>query len=150
MGAIVANNAKIPPPPPTPTPPPPPPPPASPDHIKIFSFYGDNTTAQQGIVNVRLTGVPWVVDMPGSKVPCVPGTCFNFSHIDEGFEKYNMSSFIDLEGYNGFVWSAGSNGVPNGLADGWKAVSDTCRPVPTLNIVHINRRLRLELRCYCT
>ena len=57
IGAIVHNNAKKPTPPPVPPMPPPPPTPASPDHAKIFSFYGDNTTAQQGIVNVRLTGV---------------------------------------------------------------------------------------------
>jgi hypothetical protein len=103
-------------------------PPASAPNMKILTIYGENLTAQRGIVNVRLGqhSSPWVPHEP-------PASVFNFSEIDEGFSQYKMSSFIDLEAYNGFVYDSchelknGSRDCtglrqPNALAPGWESV----------------------------
>lgn len=101
-------------------------PPASAPNMKILTMYGENLTAQRGIVNVRLVGNAWVAHTP-------PGSVFNFSNIDEGFTQYKMSAFIDLESYNGFVYDSchvlknGTRdctglGQPNALDPRWKSV----------------------------
>ena len=73
-------------------------------HLRIFSFYGDDPVGQQGIVNVRLNNE----DFPGNVGH------FNFSSIDASFAK-NMSSFIDIGGYNNMVWKGHSGVLP-----GWQ------------------------------
>ena len=108
-------------------------PPASAPNMKILTIYGENMTAQRGIVNVRLGqhSSPWVPGPKSARLP--PASVFNFSEIDEGFSQYKMSSFIDLEAYNGFVYDSChelTNGTrdctglrqPNALAPGWQSV----------------------------
>jgi hypothetical protein len=75
-------------------------------HLKIFSMYGDDPAGQQGIVNVRLNVAPYT----GS---AAAGLAFNWSEIDAGFKKYNMSAFVDIAG---LVWHGRTGVVP-----GWQA-----------------------------
>jgi hypothetical protein len=79
-------------------------------HLKIFSMYGDDPVGQQGIVNVRLNVAPYTSS-------AAVGLAFNWSEIDGGFKKYNMSAFVDIAG---LVWN-GRTGVDNPECPGWQA-----------------------------
>ena len=74
---------------------------AATSHAKWFSFYGSDAAGQRGITNVQLNVFPGTVGN------------FSFAAIDAAKAQYNMTSFIDVEG---FVWKGRS-----GVAPGWQA-----------------------------
>ena len=75
-------------------------------HLTLFTMYGDDPARQQGIVNVRLNVAPYTSS-------AAAGLAFNWSEIDAGFKKYNMSAFVDIAG---LVWHGRTGVVP-----GWQA-----------------------------